>query len=212
MTLIGLISDVHATAAPVREALSHFRCAGVDQILCAGDIAGYHDEVEETVALLVDHKVQAVRGNHDLRYLERHGGDAEDRAADYFRQLPAVIDIEVAGKRVYVVHAEPPDACTGGGIRLLDQDGGVRPERAGLWARQLAGCDCDVLVVGHSHQVFAERLGTTLVVNPGSTVFNHACAILQLPEMIVQVLPLSGQAVCRNWNWAEFMADRGSPA
>jgi putative phosphoesterase len=209
MTSIGLISDVHATAAPVREALSLFERAGVDQVLCAGDIAGYHDEVEETVALLAGSDVRAVRGNHDLRYLERHDGHAEDRVTAYLRQLPAVIDIEVAGRRVYVVHAEPPQACTGGGIRLLDEGGGVRPERASLWTRQLADCSCDVLVVGHTHQVFAEQLGDTLVVNPGSTIFNHACAILHLPEMTVQVLPLSGQPVIKNWNWAEYMAGKG---
>jgi putative phosphoesterase len=209
MALIGLISDVHATVAPVREALAQFRRAGVDLVCCAGDIAGYHDEVEETVALLVDNDVRAVRGNHDLRYLERHGGDVDDRAVAYLQQLPAVIDIEVAGRRMYVVHAEPPDVCSGGGIRLLDQEGGVRPERAALWTRQLANLNRDVLVVGHSHQVFAAQLGSTLVVNPGSTVFNHTCAILRLPEMTVQMLPLSGQPIRRTWNWADYMAGKG---
>jgi putative phosphoesterase len=208
MALLGLLSDVHATAAPVREALALFEQAGVEQVLCAGDIAGYHDELQETVALLAGRGVQSVRGNHDLRYLDRQAGHMEDRVAAYLSRLPAVIDIEISGKRVYVVHAEPPDSCEGGGIRLLDQDGGVRPERAALWKRQLAGYGCDVLVVGHSHQVFAERLGTTLVVNPGSTVFNHSCALLRLPEMTVQVLPLSGQPVRRTWNWAEYMAGK----
>ena len=37
---IGLISDVHATAKPLKEALSIFQREGVDLILCAGDIAG----------------------------------------------------------------------------------------------------------------------------------------------------------------------------
>ena len=209
MTVLGLFSDVHASVSPVREALSLFQRAGVDRVLCAGDIAGYHAEVEETVALLVDNDVQAVRGNHDLRYLDRSGEHAEGPVAAYFRQLPAVIDIEIAGRRVYMVHAEPPDACEGGGIRLLDQDGGVRPERAALWTRQLADWESDVLVVGHSHQVFAEWLGNTLVVNPGSSVFNHSCAILRLPEMSVEVLPLSGQRIRRTWNWAEYMAGKG---
>jgi putative phosphoesterase len=209
MASLGLISDVHATATPVREALAIFRQAGVDQVLCAGDIAGYHDEVEETVALLVDNEVQAVRGNHDLRYLDRCCEQEDGPVAAYFRQLPAMLDIEIAGRRVCMVHAEPPDACDGGGIRLLDQDGGVRPERAALWAQQLAACECDVLVVGHSHQVFAERLGDTLVVNPGSTVFNHSCAILHLPEMTVQMLPLSGKPIRKTWNWADYMAGKG---
>ena len=208
MALLGLISDVHATVAPLQEALEIFERAGVDQVLCAGDIAGYHDEVEQTVALLADNDVQAVRGNHDLRYLDRCGEHEAGPAAAYFRQLPAVLDIKVAGRRVYVVHAEPPDACDGGGIRLLDPHGGLRPERATLWTQQLASCDYDVLVVGHSHQVFAERLGDTLVVNPGSSVFNHSCAILCLPEMTVQMLPLSGQSIRKTWNWADYMAGK----
>jgi len=208
MALIGLLSDVHATAAPLREALALFERAGVDEVLCAGDIAGYHGDLEQTVGLLIERGVRVVRGNHDLRYLERRGEPAAGRAAAYLGQLPATRVIEVAGRRVYVVHAEPPDACEGGGIRLLDQDGRVRPERVGLWTQQLADFDFDVLVVGHSHQVFAERLGNTLVVNPGSTVFNHSCALLRLPEMTVQMLPLSGQPIRRTWNWAEYMAGK----
>ncbi len=209
MALLGLISDVHATAAPLQEALEIFARAGVDQVLCAGDIAGYHDEVEKTVGLLINNDVQAVRGNHDLRYLDCCGEHENGTAAAYLRQLPAVLEIEVAGRRVYVVHAEPPDACEGGGIRLLDQQGGVRAERAALWTQQLASYDCDVLVVGHAHQVFAERLGSILVVNPGSSVFNHSCAILRLPEMTVQMLPLSGQPISKTWNWSDYMAGKG---
>jgi putative phosphoesterase len=208
MTAIGLISDVHARAAPVREALAIFAREGVQQVFCAGDIAGYHDELAETVALLADHGVRTVRGNHDLRYLEAQDTALDDPAAAWLRRLPAVIDMDLEARRVYMVHAQPPDACTGGGIRLLDEHGGVRPERAAHWERQLADCGCDVLVVGHTHQVFAERLGDTLVVNPGSSAFNHACAILRLPELAVDVFPLSGQAVLPYWNWSEYMKDR----
>lgn len=208
MTAIGLLSDVHASAAPVREALAIFARAGVRHVFCAGDIAGYNDELTETVSLLADHGVQTVRGNHDLRYLAERGEVADDPAAAWLRRLPAVIDTVLEDRRVYMVHAEPPDACTGGGIRLLDADGAVRPERATHWQGQLAGCDCDVLIVGHTHQVFAERLGATLVVNPGSAVFNNTCAILHLPELRVEMIPLSGRPVVRYWNWSEYMKAR----
>ena len=209
MTAIGLISDVHAKAAPVREAMAIFARENVRHILCAGDIAGYHDELTETLALFAEHGVRAVRGNHDLRYLEARGGDDGDPAAACFRQLPAAIDTVLEGRRLYMVHAEPPDACGGGGIRLLDPQGGVRPDRSEQWRRQLADCACDVLIVGHTHQVFAVRLGAKLVVNPGSTAFNHSCAILHLPDLSVQVFALSGQAVKPYWNWSEYMRDRG---
>ena len=204
MALIGLISDVHATPAPVAEALSIFEQAGVEQVFCAGDTAGYREQLDETVALLVDHNCRTILGNHDVGYLEKHADGAGNRAVAFFRQLPAVIDTTIAGKRVYMVHAQPPDACHGG-IKLLNRQGVVQSERISRWTQELQGFDHDVLVVGHTHQVFAEQVGNTLVVNPGSSAFNYSCAILRLPEMTVQVFPLSGKAIAKTWNWADHV-------
>jgi predicted phosphodiesterase len=64
MTLIGLISDVHAAPEPVAEALAIFSKAGVSQVLCAGDIAGYMDHLEETINLLIKNDCQTIMGNH----------------------------------------------------------------------------------------------------------------------------------------------------
>jgi putative phosphoesterase len=207
MALIGLSSDVHATPAPVQEALSIFKQADVEQVFCAGDIAGYRDQLEQTVALLAENGCRAVLGNHDLLYLDHHGDDTIDRAVAYFRQLPLSIGTGIEGKRVYMVHAQPPDACHGG-IKLLNREGEVQLDRVALWEEWLQGLDCDVLVVGHTHQVFAEKVGNILVVNPGSSAFNHACAILCLPEMTVQVFPLSGKAVEKTWNWGDHVIGR----
>jgi len=208
MALIGLISDVHATPAPVAEALSIFGQAGVEQVFCAGDIAGYRDQLEETVALLIESGCRAVVGNHDLVYLEKQADDADNRVMEYFNKLPSSIDTCIAGKRVYMVHAHPPDDCRGG-IKLLDKQGEVQPERIAFWTERLQTFSHDVLLVGHTHQMFAEKVGNTLVVNPGSTVFNHSCAILRLPEMTVQVFPLSGKAIEKNWSWADHVIQKG---
>lgn len=208
MALIGLISDVHAIPAPVEEALSIFEQAGVEQIFCAGDIAGYRDQLEQTVALLVESGCQAVLGNHDLLYLDHYADDLDNEAVAFFKRLTASMDMMIAGKRVYVVHAQPPDACHGG-IKLLNREGEVQPDRVALWAEQLETFDCDVLVVGHTHQVFAEQVGNTLVVNPGSSAFNHSCAVLRLPEMTVQVFPLSGKEIEKTWNWGDHVISRG---
>ena len=50
MTAIGLLSDVHATAAPVALALEIFHRAGVEQVWCAGDIAGPNHPESKTKA------------------------------------------------------------------------------------------------------------------------------------------------------------------
>lgn len=87
------------------------------------------------------------------------------------------------------------------GIRLLDQHGNIIEAEKQLWSERLSDFDYEVLIVGHTHQVFAETLGSTLVINPGSTQFNHSCAVLSLPDLHVQWFALSGQPIKRSWNW-----------
>jgi len=204
MALIGLLSDVHAAPGPVAEALSLFKKAGVDQVFCAGDIAGYMDELEQTITLLVENDCQLVRGNHDLLYLEHHEDEPGNDAAEFLKQLPAVVETVIEGKKLYMVHAQPPDECHGG-IKLRDKEGMVQADRIEQWKEILHHFNYDVLVVGHTHQVYAEFIGNTLVVNPGSSVFNHCCAILRLPEMTVEMFPLSGEKIRKTWNWGEYM-------
>jgi putative phosphoesterase len=205
---IGLISDLHATLAPAREALTLLTEAGVDRILCAGDIAGYGDELDRTVEVLTEHGCEAICGNHELWYREDTGNAAEDPLYRFLGNLPAVINTTIAGKSLYMVHASPPQSCLDG-IRLLDENGNVIPEQRRAWSQRLAGFGHDVLIVGHTHQVFAERLGDTLVINPGSTKFNHSCMILSLPEMECALIPLSGNPLIRAWNWGMETTTRG---
>ena len=203
MALIGLISDVHASPEPVAQAMSIFTDAGVEQVYCAGDIAGYMDQLEQTIELLQQYNCLSVMGNHDLSYLEKHQQVRSD-AVEYLQQLPMYMETAIEGKSVYMVHAQPPDEYHGG-IKLLDQNAVLMPARLAYWEQMLQSFDHDVLIVGHTHQVFAERIGDTLVVNPGSSVFNHCCAILRLPEMSVQTFSLSGKNIEKTWNWAQHV-------
>jgi putative phosphoesterase len=204
MTLIGLISDVHALPAPVEEALSIFASEGVSQIFCAGDIAGYHPQLQETVRLLKDNDVLTIVGNHDLHYLAKHADEAASPETDFLRRLPTSVSTVIEGRSLYMVHAQPPDGCHGG-IKLRDRNGGLIPDMVDHWTKKFESFEHDVLIVGHTHQVFAEQMGGTLVINPGSSAFNHCCAILRLPEMTVELFALSGKKIEPTWNWGEYM-------
>lgn len=204
-TRIGLISDVHASPGPLREALTIFHAQGVTHTLCAGDIAGYGNDLETTVALLTEARCQAILGNHEIWHLEKVSADGVDRVSRYFNELSLTHCETIEGKQLYMVHASPPDAYTGG-IRLLDEHGDLLAEEKREWSEQLTDFDYDVLIVGHTHQVFAEWLGGTLVINPGSTLLNHSCAVLTLPDMRVEVFALSGRQVLRSWNWSMLVA------
>lgn len=207
MTLIGLISDVHAAPEPVAEALAIFANAGVSQVFCAGDIAGYMDQLDETIKLLVENDCQTIMGNHDLQYIDHHDEESDDRAITFLKQLPATIETIIDGKSVYMVHAQPPDECHGG-IKLLDKTGQIQTDRVALWSERLQSFNHDVLIVGHTHQVFSKIIADTLVINPGSSVFNNCCAILRLPEMTVEMFSLNGKAIEKTWNWGEHVIYR----
>ena len=200
MIRIGLISDAHATCAPVEEALSIFREQHVDKILCAGDNAGYGTELDRTVDLLIESDCTSILGNHEIWYLEAADATQQNGVAEYFGGLSLVLDTKIAGKSLYMVHASPPRSYMDG-IKLLDENGKLLTDRKQEWTKRLRSLERDILVVGHTHQIFCERLGDTLVVNPGSTKFNHSCAILTLPDMTFEVFALSNKQVSYVWNW-----------
>lgn len=197
---IGLISDVHAAAKPASEALSIFRKHKVDDIFCLGDIAGYGDELKETVQLLKEHNCKSIMGNHESWYIDKNDG-VNDECYQYFSTLPKSIKLTIEGKELFCVHASPPDDDMKG-IRLLDEKGNIITEEEKKWKDQLAVFDFDVLLIGHTHQVINQRLGSKLVINPGSTKFNHSCMILRLPEMSIELISLSNKNIIYSWNWS----------
>lgn len=197
---IGLVSDVHAAPAPLREALEKLRDAGAELILCAGDIAGYGPDLAGTVELLDAGDCRSILGNHDLWYLARCSDEVSGSAADFLRQLPEALELNLADVRLVMVHGSPP-ASLMNGIRMLDEEGRILPGQQEFWRERLRDCPGEVLVVGHTHQVFAEQLGEMLVINPGSTCFNHSCALLTLPDKTVEFIALGGEELLPAWNW-----------
>lgn len=193
------MSDMHAATTPVAEALAIFVRERVDRIFCGGDIAGYGNQLDDTIDLLRQSDCLGVIGNHDQWYLGL-GEAGNPGTKRYLRSLPLARSFVLEGLSVYLVHASPP-VETMGGIRLLDEDGRPMSAQRAQWKERLSDFGYDVLVVGHTHQIYAEYLGNTLVINPGSTLFNHSCAVLTLPERQLQWFGLSGYEPTSTWNW-----------
>lgn len=198
---VGLIGDIHATVKPLQEALAIFDREGADRILCAGDIAGYGTELSQTMEVLRGAGVISIVGNHDVWWLNDAGDQSDPDVINDLRAMPASLNLTLEGKALHMVHASPPESLMDG-IKLLDEDGVMVLGLRNLWCEYLKDYSCDVMVVGHTHQVFAEEMGNMLLVNPGSTLFNHTCAILSLPEMTVEFFSLSGKEPVLSWNWA----------
>jgi len=205
-TKIGLISDTHSTTAPLKEALEIFEREKVNITICAGDIAGYgEDQLEETIDLLQANHCLMISGNHDYYDAATMPEIGSDKIKMFFDSLPTHLEITIENKHIYVVHASPPDAQHDG-IKLLDPDGRVFEDRIKHWENELKDFEYDILIVGHTHQIFSENMGNILVINPGSTTFNHNCSILHLPDMHVQNFALSGKTPIKVWNWSMLYA------
>ncbi|MCW8956817.1 MAG: metallophosphoesterase family protein [Gammaproteobacteria bacterium] len=202
---LGLVSDVHATAEPLAQALALLTEQGVDKIICLGDIAGYGVELDETIKLLEHYHCQSILGNHDLWYMEKHEAEIDDYARQYFSRLPRYYQIEEQDIVLYCVHASPPDELMGG-IRLYDENAELLPEQILEWTQALQNFDFQFLFVGHTHQYFDQQLANTRVINPGSTKFNNSCAMLTLPEQRIEFFSLDNKPLIRSWNWSKVFA------
>lgn len=178
----------------------------VDKIICGGDIAGYNDELKPTIELLIKHQCDTIIGNHDQIYLDKELNEQNLDCSSYLQALPEVLEYDIEEKSIYVVHAHPP-LSQHGGIKLLDENGEIIDEQVQHWSDKLNEFAYDVLIVGHTHQVFAEQIANTLVINPGSSVYNHSCAILNLPEMTVDFYGLSSKSILKSWNWGMLVRD-----
>lgn len=204
MHRIGLVSDVHARPESLQQALRIFQHEGVETILCAGDIAGYNNRLDETIALLQEAGAICIAGNHDRQWLvETSSVDVpspSQATRDFLDALPLQYRTCIEGVSIHMAHAEPPDRLHGG-IRLLDRNGEVLSSLVNAWQKKLAQLDADVLIVGHTHQVYARQLEPCLLINPGSTACNNSCAILSLPDKSVRFHALSGQGIIKSWHW-----------
>jgi len=108
-----VIGDVHAEHERLAEALAFLAEQGVDTILCTGDIVDGVGCPDTCVALLLEHDVQVVRGNHDRWIVEnkaRHIADAHTlgaisaHTADCLANLPGQIGIDTIAGRLLLCH------------------------------------------------------------------------------------------------------------
>ena len=164
VTTFGIISDIHANKVALEAVLSDM--PPVDTLVCAGDVVGYNPWPGECIEELRTRAIPSIGGNHDravvsgdtqwMNAMATRGVDyardvLSDDQIDWLRELP--VELTLADGRIKVVHGHPddPDHYT---------------RRAEVNAHLLG--DEDVLVLGHTHVQFTERVGGGIVLNPGS--------------------------------------------
>lgn len=164
MTKIAFISDIHSNFVALEVVLEQIDSLGITQIYCAGDIAGYHSQINECCDALKERDIKTVMGNHDW-YLGGGGLCERSKTAskviafqarvitpsnlDWLRNLP----LQISTPAFRMVH--------GSWSNPLDDY--FEPEE--VYFSKLEG---NVFVTGHSHIPTIQEFESGLYCNPGS--------------------------------------------
>ena len=167
---VALISDVHSNLIALDAVLADIDSIGVEQIVSAGDIVGYYPYPNETIERFRSRNIQSILGNHDRAVIRINPVGMNKMAAeavlwtskhvsadgvDYLRNLKARMHMKLGSRPVGIYHGSPRDDDE----YLYEIDAG--PEL-------LEMCDCNLLVVGHTHIPFIKKFGSGTIVNSGS--------------------------------------------
>ena len=176
--LIGIVGDVHAEHRHLEVALEHLAQLNVDTILCTGDLADGSGDIEACVALLQNHKVQTVRGNHDRWVLEdkaRHVANAHllsdlsDAVVEYLHSLPPQLIVDT--------QAGPLMLCHGVGANDLQKVWPGTPRMPVERSRQLddiiATGDYPLMINGHVHYRTIIHFEAMTLLNAGTLRGDH---------------------------------------
>jgi predicted phosphodiesterase len=163
---VAALYDIHGNLPALEAVLGDVDRAGVDAIVCGGDVV-WGPMPCECLELLETRGALFVRGNADRDVLS--GADEIDRFCaarlseaqkERVRSWPLTRELVVAGLgRVLFCHATPRS----------DEEVVTRATPDSVVAEALAGVAADVVVCGHTHMQLDRRLpGAPRLVNAGS--------------------------------------------
>ena len=176
---VALISDLHGNALALDAVLDDAARAGVDRVVCLGDVATLGPKPHEVLARLAAIGCECIMGNHDAFLL-----DAE-LIKRYTEAPPVVAAVDwcraqlAADELAFVrTFRETLTLPLGDGATLFAYHGTPRSNMEDLTAttphetvdEMLAGAPATATVMagGHTHLQMLRQHRGTLIVNPGS--------------------------------------------
>lgn len=164
---IGIITDIHSNIQALNAVLEEFERIKVDKIICCGDIIGIGINPEETVQELLKKRnmLIAVRGNHEQYFLkglpkkvhddkrkfnneeiENHKWNhskLSEESKKFLSDLKLFQNIEIEGKRFYIVHYPQKDDGT--------YKNHIKNPTIIEYKEMFKDNDADIFLFGHTH-------------------------------------------------------------
>ena len=175
---VGVLGDVHAEDVALDAALHFFAHQSLDAVLCVGDIVDGPGDAERTVALLMEHDVVCVRGNHERWFAGGHARSLPDAtpagtlsggAKAFLASLPATRTLDTVAGAALLCHGLGRDD-----MARLDDDtrGYALACCTELWSVHAAR-DVAWMIGGHTHRRMVRRFDHLTVLNAGTLYRAH---------------------------------------
>lgn len=173
LSRVGVIGDVHCEDELLERLLVHFDRVRLDAVLCVGDLADGHGDINRTCRLLKEHGVYSVAGNHDRWLLTDELRDdpvatparllsAETRA--FLEALPATMAFETRAGKLLLCHGTADDDMHAVKRDHLRYD----IENNFPLQRLIQQGKYRFLVGGHTHQTMVRRVRDLILINAGT--------------------------------------------
>lgn len=189
-TRIAIISDVHGNYSALKAVISDIKKKEVDLIYCLGDIVAKGVNARKCIDLVKKECHVVLKGNTDDRFttnpclfkddeveygrLIYHQQFFDQEDFQYLKNLPIYTEICLSGNLIRLFHASPDDV-----YKTIDNYDLDFTKKLSLFeAPEGADSICaDIVVFGHLHYQFMEKLYGKTLINCGS-VGCSGCPVL----------------------------------
>lgn len=174
---VALLGDIHGNSFALAAVLSAASALRVDKLLITGDFVGYYFWPKEVLEMLNDWDFEAVRGNHEdmLASALNYPETLAQVNAKYGSGLSTALETLTTTQIDWLCHLPHPKSFNFDGRRLLlchgspwDINQYVYPDAGDDLLERCAEPGYDWVVMGHTHYPMVERVGKTVLINPGS--------------------------------------------
>lgn len=181
MDKIAIISDIHGNLEALKAVLEDIKKRNIDKVYCIGDLVAKGSHPKECIEIVKDTCDVVIKGNCDeffstvmdltnideenanrIRWNQSHIGP---ELMKYLNNLPFSYEFYLSGRLVRLVHAHPErvDKFAGNIDKINHLYELVLPSE-----NTISNEKADVLVYGHIHTPFVQKIYNRFIINTGS--------------------------------------------
>lgn len=173
---IVFFSDLHGNIEALKTFREKIRNSGYDRLIFCGDAIGYGYHANRVCDMLIDMKVEFVRGNHDQLFLDILDGTlAESFAVEKYGNSYAGITQIFSEKNIlFIRNSVNKIEIQEDGLRIVAVHGTLDDNKNGrIYPDTYIQCpelyvNYDYVIQGHTHYRMCKECGMSVILNPGS--------------------------------------------